>query len=137
MKKRYVCPRVCGVLLTLTVTLSACSNMVSVEQALGPSQAPAQPLTRAGQQQLDDVKATIYRQYRQWQGTGYAYGGIGKNGLDCSGLVYITYRDELGVSMPRTTAQQRFAGSPVRRDQLRAGDLVFFKTSYKYWKKTK
>ena len=57
MKKRYVCPRVCGVLLTLTVTLSACSNMVSVEQALGPSQAPAQPLTRAGQQQLDDARS--------------------------------------------------------------------------------
>ena len=31
-----------------------------------------------------------------------------------------------GVSLPRTSAAQSKVGTPVRRDQLKPGDLVFF-----------
>jgi len=117
--------------LSAVLITSGCSNMVSTEQAFAPAAVRTQPVTAARTQQQADVRNIIYQQYQYWKGTRYAYGGIGKNGLDCSGLVYITYRDELGMEVPRTTAKQMYAGQAVRRDQLQAGDLVFFNTTYK------
>ena len=77
------------------------------------------------------IKQKIYAQYRKWKGTRYSLGGMSRRGIDCSGLVYITYRDQFGIELPRTTEYQAQAGKAVRRSDLRAGDLVFFKTSHK------
>ena len=55
-------------------------------------------------------------------------GGTSRKGVDCSGLVYQTYRTKFGVAMPRSTEQQSKMGQAVRKEQLKAGDLVFFKT---------
>jgi cell wall-associated NlpC family hydrolase len=40
----------------------------------------------------------------------------------------VTFRTKLGVVLPRSTEFQAQLGESVRKDQLRAGDLVFFKT---------
>lgn len=77
------------------------------------------------------IKDTLYRQHQEWQGTRYQLGGLSKRGIDCSGLVYLTYLNKLGTPIPRTTAYQVQQGARVDRSALRAGDLVFFKTSVK------
>lgn len=77
------------------------------------------------------MKAKMYRQYRQWQGTSYAYGGLSKRGIDCSGFVYLTYLEQLGIKLPRSTKLQAQVGQQVPRGDLRAGDLVFFNTGFK------
>jgi cell wall-associated NlpC family hydrolase len=38
------------------------------------------------------------------------------------------YREVLGISLPRTTSDISRVGTPVRRDELRPGDLVFYNT---------
>jgi murein DD-endopeptidase len=58
-------------------------------------------------------------------GTPYRYGGADPAGFDCSGLVHYVY-GSLGVSLPRTAAEQHGAVRPVPRGKLRPGDLVFF-----------
>ena len=58
-------------------------------------------------------------------GVPYVWGATGPNAFDCSGLVMWSYRKQ-GINLPRTAAQQSTVGTPVSRDQLRAGDLVFF-----------
>ncbi|HWN33783.1 MAG TPA: NlpC/P60 family protein [Pseudonocardia sp.] len=58
-------------------------------------------------------------------GVPYVWGAVGPNAFDCSGLVMWSYRKQ-GINLPRTAAQQANVGTPVSRDQLRAGDLVFF-----------
>ncbi len=60
-------------------------------------------------------------------GTPYRYGGSAPDGFDCSGLVYYIYR-ELGVTLPRTAAEQRAAARRVPWEALEPGDLVFFST---------
>lgn len=59
-------------------------------------------------------------------GAPYRYGGAGPDAFDCSGLVAYSY-GQIGVAVPRTAAQQFAAATPVKRGELRPGDLVFFK----------
>ena len=58
-------------------------------------------------------------------GTPYAWGGTGRGGFDCSGLVQWAFR-QAGVTLPRTSQTQSTVGQPVSRADLRPGDLVFF-----------
>lgn len=74
------------------------------------------------------VKETLYAQYSQWRNTKYQLGGLGRNGIDCSGLVHVTFKTKLGIVLPRSTEFQAELGQDIDKNQLRAGDLVFFKT---------
>ena len=61
-------------------------------------------------------------------GAPYRFGGSSPQGFDCSGLVNYVFRETLGVTLPRTSRQLATVGIRVARDELRAGDLVFFNT---------
>ena len=74
------------------------------------------------------VKENLYAHYNQWKNTKYQIGGLSRNGIDCSGFVYMTFKSKLGVVLPRSTEFQAELGESIDKDQLRAGDLVFFKT---------
>lgn len=77
----------------------------------------------------------VYRKlmshYRDWKGVRYEMGGLSKRGVDCSGFVLTAFQSKLGMNIPRSTELQSQVGVKVKRNQLKTGDLVFFKTSYK------
>ena len=75
-----------------------------------------------------EVKQRLNAQYRQWRAVRYQIGGLSTHGIDCSGFMYVTFKSKLGVVLPRSTERQADVGSGVERNELRAGDLVFFKT---------
>lgn len=58
-------------------------------------------------------------------GVPYRYGGSTPQGFDCSGLVQYSY-SRAGVTVPRTTGQLWAESRTVERDDLRAGDILFF-----------
>lgn len=70
----------------------------------------------------------LYNQLERWRGTRYRLGGLGRQGVDCSGLTYVIFRDLFGKHLPRTTDEQEEIGRAVKRRSLAPGDLVFFKT---------
>jgi peptidoglycan DL-endopeptidase CwlO len=58
-------------------------------------------------------------------GTPYVWAGSQPGGFDCSGLVVWAFA-QVGVSLPHSSYALYGYGVPVSRDQLQAGDLVFF-----------
>ncbi|WP_392551678.1 NlpC/P60 family protein [Orbus wheelerorum] len=68
----------------------------------------------------------IEQQYQVWNKTPYRYGGNSLKGIDCSGFVNNFYNQKLNMLIPRVTTDQLKVGESV--SQLKAGDLVFFKT---------
>jgi len=60
-------------------------------------------------------------------GSDYAYGGTTPKGFDCSGFTMYVFA-AFGVSLDHSSKSQAREGKAVSKDDLRAGDLVFFDT---------
>ncbi|WP_079426245.1 NlpC/P60 family protein [Streptomyces katrae] len=60
-------------------------------------------------------------------GKPYVWGSTGPSGFDCSGLMVWSYR-QAGVSLPRTSQAQRYAGRRVPLSQAQPGDLVTYRS---------
>ncbi len=80
---------------------------------------------------ISRVKNILKQQEKHWRGTRYKMGGLSRKGIDCSGFVYITFKDDLGIELPRSTKLQVNIGNFVNKKTLQIGDLVFFKTGLK------
>ncbi|WP_144329349.1 C40 family peptidase [Tepidimonas charontis] len=62
-------------------------------------------------------------------GVPYRRGGAAyEDGVDCSGFVQVTFRETMGVLLPRRAAEQAATTMPIEPHELQPGDLVFFNT---------
>lgn len=109
------------VILLFIGLLAGCQSSPPRTTTGGPlSSSPADAGQRATLQQL-------YEQHQQWQGTPYRLGGQSRAGIDCSAFVQTTFMDQFGIALPRTTRQQLYVGEQIKKADLQAGDLVFFR----------
>ncbi len=129
-------------LLQVAVTMVACLFAASAFAAApAPKSAPAPashraPDDSAGSSVSDNARmsraaATDMLLTLAWslRGTVYHYGGhTPERGFDCSGLVRYVFRHALGIALPHRARAQFDHGEHVARDQLKPGDLVFFRT---------
>jgi cell wall-associated NlpC family hydrolase len=106
--------------LLLISLLSACGSSPKVAP-------PVESVSIAPAIQTDPLLTKLYQHHEKWHGTPYRIGGNSRAGIDCSGFVQVTYRDVLGINLPRTTTQQFRSGPHVSRADLQTGDLVFFR----------
>lgn len=63
----------------------------------------------------------------EYSGVRYKYGGTSKAGLDCSGLMLITF-GEHNYDLPRSSSQMALEGQKVKLNEVVKGDLLFFCT---------
>ena len=62
-------------------------------------------------------------------GARYRSGATGNGGFDCSGLMYVTFK-EIDMTLPRSSRDMAInAGVRIDRRQAQKGDLIFFATS--------
>ena len=69
----------------------------------------------------------LYQSISEWSGTPYKYSGSSKKGVDCSGLVCKLYLDSYDKVMNGCARDMFKSTDPIKRSDLREGDLVFFK----------
>ncbi|WP_171017199.1 C40 family peptidase [Maribacter sp. ACAM166] len=63
-----------------------------------------------------------------FSGVRYKFGGATKKGMDCSGLLYVSFREH-DVQLPRTSNHMAKEGYRITVKNIEKGDLLFFKTS--------
>ncbi|MGP1678202.1 MAG: C40 family peptidase [Giesbergeria sp.] len=77
---------------------------------------------RDGAQQIvDRARDLIGIRYRR-------SGDRPETGFDCSGFVGYVFREGVGLILPRVSREISKTGTPVSKDELKVGDLVFFNT---------
>ncbi len=96
------------------------SGGTDIGKVLGSSTSP--PATGAD-------RSALIATAQKYMGVPYVWGGETPSGFDCSGFTQYVMKQN-GISIPRTAAEQFAAGTPVDKDNLQVGDLVFF-TTYK------
>ncbi len=79
---------------------------------------------------VSDVRTQLANEALYWVGKcNYVYGGndlsIGGS-IDCSGFTQTLYSRVAGISIPRTSYTQVYAGKQISYEQLQPGDLIFY-----------
>jgi len=62
-----------------------------------------------------------------WIGTPYHFGGSSKKGIDCSGFTKQLYSQVFNMDLERNSRDIFSMVTPVKKEDLQEGDLVFFK----------
>jgi cell wall-associated NlpC family hydrolase len=100
--------------VVLLLAITACSKQVL---------SPDLPATTSASE--ESRNATAARLATRYLGAPYVWAGSSPSGFDCSGLVMYAF-GQVGVAIPHNAAQQFRLGTPVARDRLVPGDVVFF-----------
>jgi len=61
-----------------------------------------------------------------YQGVRYRWGGMSRNGMDCSGFVKTAF-DQFSIGLPRTSREMASRGEKISKSEAKPGDLIFFK----------
>ncbi len=79
-----------------------------------------------------EQQSALLAEVELWKGTPYRFGMAERGkGTDCSGFVGHVYRIIFKMELPRQANEMVTKGRPIAKNDLRFGDLVFFKNTYK------
>lgn len=71
------------------------------------------------------IAQQIVNNAMQFEGVRYRGGGTTKEGMDCSGMVYATFKI-FDITLPRSSRDMVKIGEKIKLSELRKGDLLFF-----------
>lgn len=77
---------------------------------------------------IDSSSNQIIKFAKTYRGTPYRFGGTTNKGMDCSGLVYTSFKSQ-NIYLPRVSRDMAREGQQINIQQTKPGDLLFFKTN--------
>lgn len=119
-------------LITVVLTLAACSSgsrqgTIASNDAQQLDTLISQLKTNKPHQSSLISNKRLSKVYQEWVGTNYRFGGTTKQGIDCSAFMQETFLSAFGIDLPRSTSDQQSIGKRIQRNELKQGDLVFFR----------
>ena len=112
-------------------SLNACNAMlarISGKDGANLRDFGSRKSVKLSSQRSKSVVEELLKVQKKWQNTPYKLGGSSLSGADCSGFIQSVFKEHFKANVPRTTVTQLQSGVSVRRDELEAGDIVFFRT---------
>ena len=70
----------------------------------------------------------IINNANNYLGVSYKFGGTTTKGIDCSGVIYVAFKQE-NIFLPRISRDMAKKGNPISLSNAKKGDLVFFRTN--------
>jgi cell wall-associated NlpC family hydrolase len=118
----------------IQTTVTAKSNAhrdVSVLQDELATEAELAQFADSKPYQLPALADSILERGKSLIGTRYRFGGTSTaSGFDCSGFIGYLFREQAGMSLPRSSREMINIDAPlVKRTDLKPGDLLFFSTA--------
>ncbi len=115
--------------LAAILAFSGCARMDI--QGKAPSTKPHASVKKAqskAKRHFEGIYDELISVEKLWQDTPYKLGGASLGGADCSGFIQSVFREHFETDLPRNTIMQMQGGKVIRKDSLKAGDIVFFYT---------
>ena len=117
------------ILLCLLSTCS-CSIRSTPRYTADSKDSDSESVAREIQERRRASPSRLARVVEEYLGVPYWWGGTTRAGMDCSAFVQVIFRETYGMELPRTVRQIYRVGRTVsRRQDLKPGDLVFFKNT--------
>ena len=76
-----------------------------------------------------EQRERFIEQCKSYLGTPYKYGGTTKKGMDCSGFIFTSAKESLGLNLPRRSEDLYNSLEHIEKGDLQPGDLIFFKAT--------
>ncbi|WP_242117636.1 C40 family peptidase [Aestuariivivens sediminicola] len=73
------------------------------------------------------LQDSIIQYAKSFEGVKYKWGGTTQSGMDCSGLIYESFREH-HIYLPRISRDMAKKGKKLDIKNVQEGDLLFFKT---------
>lgn len=83
--------------------------------------------------QVSDSTIQLHSFLKSWWNVPYLWGGESKLGIDCSAFVREMHKTLHGNNLPRTSREQYKFVQKIEKEDLKTGDLVFFKSNRGFW----
>ena len=116
-------------LLSLLLLIAPPFATAAPERAADEASSPADDVADATSSMGEEAMGDVILQAMSLMGIAYRWGGNNPNqGFDCSGFIRYVFHRSVGMSLPRTAAEQARVGKRIDRSELKPGDLVFFNT---------
>jgi len=80
------------------------------------------------EERINEKAEAIISTAMTFSGTRYKYGGTTNKGMDCSGLVFVSLKEN-DILFPRTSYQMALEGQKIEVKDIQKGDLLYFMTS--------
>jgi cell wall-associated NlpC family hydrolase len=127
--------RIIAVTLLLILSISSCKSSKRAKESKVSS---TKIITKKSKKESSEAVAIasientskaedVVAYAKQFEGTRYKWGGITKSGMDCSGLVYESFKSH-DIILPRMSKDMAKRGEKISLKNVSIGDLLFFKT---------